>query len=193
MAITVRRFDDKSLGRAGTTGSELRRGAGALQGHGNANWNLLSPNADQETISQILPMDGKRIKIYHRGIKRMCENCFGSGHYRSVCPRAKIAWMAYVDYFVVESGFEEGMFGKWIPRAHAWRIANEQAHQENLEFLTRKQAAEDARMETLAESATSIAKTMKKQQATTKAAKVKESMEPQRKEDKEKALELQSK
>ena len=144
-------------------------------------------------IPQFLPMDGKRIKIYHRGIKRMCENCFGSGHYRAACPRAKVDWMAYVDYFIVESGFEEGMFGRWIPRVNDWRIANEQAHRENLDFLDRKRAAEGARMESLAESAASIAKTMQEQQqATAEAAKSKESTELQEKEDKEKALESQS-
>ena len=27
-------------------------------------------------IPQFLPMDGKRIKIYHKGIKKWCTNCF---------------------------------------------------------------------------------------------------------------------
>ena len=99
----------------------------------------------KKPLTQFLPMDGKRIKIYHKGIKRMCENCFGSGFYRAACSRAKVDWMAYLDFFLIESGFEEGMFGRWIHRVNDWQIINRQAHQENLDFLSRKQAAESTR------------------------------------------------
>ncbi len=128
----------------------------------------------KKPIPQFLPMDGKRIKIYHKGIKRMCENCFASGHYRATCPRTKVDWMAYVDFFVMESGFEEEMFGKWIPRVNDWQITNGKVHQENVDFLARKQSAESARRESLAESAESIAKTMKEQQTANAAARAEE-------------------
>jgi hypothetical protein len=114
----------------------------------------------KKPIPQFLPMDGKRIKIYHRDIKRMCQNCFSGGHYRAAYPREKVDWMAYVDYFIMESGFEEEMFGKWVSRVNDWQILNGQAHQENMNFLNRKKAAENARKENLVESRASIAKTL---------------------------------
>jgi hypothetical protein len=117
----------------------------------------------RKPIPQFLPIDGKRIKIYHRGIKKMCQNCFGSGHYRSTCPRERVDWMAYIDYFILESGFEEEMFGKWTNRVNDWRMVNGHAHQENLGFLNQKRAAEQARKETLAISRESITKTMEDQ------------------------------
>jgi len=60
----------------------------------------------KKPIPQFLPMDGKRIKVYHRGIKRICQNCFCSGHYRVNCSQERVDWMAYVDYFILESGFD---------------------------------------------------------------------------------------
>jgi len=143
----------------------------------------------KKPIPQFLPIDGKRIKIYHRGIKRMCENCFGSGHYRATCPRAKVEWMAYVDYFIMESGFEKEMFGRWIPRVNDWQIVNGQVHQENLDFLGRKREVESTRNKSLAQSAASIAKTLKEQQTASEVARDKEPGDVQGQEEKEKAPE----
>ncbi len=114
----------------------------------------------KKPIPQFLPIDGKRIKIYHRDIKRICQNCFGGGHYRAACPREKVDWMAYVDYFILESGFEEEMFGKWLSRVNDCRILNGQAHQENMNFLNRKKAAENALKENLVESRALITKAL---------------------------------
>jgi len=122
----------------------------------------------KKPIPQFLPMDGKRIKIYHRGIKRMCQNCFSSGHYRATCSRERVDWMAYVDYFIMESGFEKEMFGKWVPRVSDWQILNGQVHQENIDFMTRRQSEEIARKESLAESTVSIKKTIEEQAASTR-------------------------
>jgi hypothetical protein len=117
----------------------------------------------KKPIPQFLPMDGKRIKVYHRGIKRMCQNCFCSGHYRVNCMEERVDWMAYIDYFILESGFDEEMFGKWVQRVGDWRITNQQTHEENLRFVHRKQEAEKAKKISLAESRDSIAKTMEEQ------------------------------
>jgi len=117
----------------------------------------------KKPIPQFLPMDGKRIKVYHRGIKRMCQNCFCSGHYRVNCMEERVDWMAYIDYFILESGFDEEMFGKWVQRVGDWRITNQQTHEENLRFVHRKQEAEKAKKISLAESRDSIAKTIEEQ------------------------------
>jgi hypothetical protein len=117
----------------------------------------------KKPIPQFLPMDGKRIKVYHRGIKRICQNCFCSGHYRVNCSQKRVDWMDYVDYFILESGFDEEMFGKWVQRVNDWRITNGQTHEENKRFVNQSKEAEKAKKILLAESRDSITKTLEEQ------------------------------
>jgi len=117
----------------------------------------------KKPIPQFLPMDGKRIKVYHRGIKRICQNCFCSGHYRVNCSQERVDWMDYVDYFILESGFDEEMFGKWVQRVNDWRITNGQTHEENKRFVNQSKEAEKAKKILLAESRDSITKTLEEQ------------------------------
>ena len=43
----------------------------------------------ERPIPQLLPMCGRRVKIYHSGIQKLCTNCFGS-HKKSQCTNEKI-------------------------------------------------------------------------------------------------------
>jgi len=36
-------------------------------------------------IPQMIPMGGKKIRIYHRGIQKQCQNCFEVGHRKADC------------------------------------------------------------------------------------------------------------
>ena len=65
-------------------------------------------------IPQLLPMCGRRIKMYHSGIVKLCTQCFGP-HKKQVCPnKEKIPWTAYVRHFI-ESNPEipKDYYGKW--------------------------------------------------------------------------------
>ena len=65
-------------------------------------------------IPQLLPMCGRRIKMYHSGIVKLCTQCFGP-HKKQVCPsKEKIPWTTYVRHFV-ESNPEipKDYYGKW--------------------------------------------------------------------------------
>ncbi len=42
-------------------------------------------------IPQLLPILGKRIKIYFPGIQRLCSNCFGQ-HPKSACKSKRVVW-----------------------------------------------------------------------------------------------------
>ena len=47
-------------------------------------------------------MNGRRIKIYHKGIIKLCKNCFGK-HQKSECKmKEKVEWLNYVKNFVRE-------------------------------------------------------------------------------------------
>ena len=64
-------------------------------------------------IPQLLPMWGRRIRIYHRGIQKLCTNCFGN-HTRRACKSKKGRWIDYVLRFM-ENNPEIPMelYGRW--------------------------------------------------------------------------------
>ena len=83
-------------------------------------------------IPQLLPMGGKRIKVYYRGISKLCGKCFRQGHKRELCQRNKRDWMDYVDEFMLNHNFDEDMYGSWIKRIADWRVSNRDLHDANV-------------------------------------------------------------
>ena len=64
-------------------------------------------------IPQFLPMFGRRIRIYYKGITKLCTQCFGS-HNRRQCQNEKVPWVIYVrNYMFNNKNVEEPLFGKW--------------------------------------------------------------------------------
>ena len=64
-------------------------------------------------IPQLLPMDGRRVKIYYKGIQKLCTRCFGE-HNKRVCQSQKVRWYDYVKEFIdVNPDIESKHFGKW--------------------------------------------------------------------------------
>ena len=65
-------------------------------------------------IPQLLPMDGRRIKVYYRYIHKLCTKCFDR-HPRRECKNNKVEWIDYVRAFIEDNpSIEREMFGKWI-------------------------------------------------------------------------------
>jgi hypothetical protein len=68
---------------------------------------------DQD-ISQMLPMSGRKIKIYYRGIQKLCTNCFGR-HQKRNCHSRKVLWIDYVARFITENpDIPDEYYGKWV-------------------------------------------------------------------------------
>jgi hypothetical protein len=64
-------------------------------------------------IPQVLPMCGKRVKIYYKGIDKLCTKCFGK-HPRRVCKQEKVPWIEYVEEFVAKNADIPPMaYGRW--------------------------------------------------------------------------------
>ena len=84
-------------------------------------------------IPQLLPMGGKRIKVYYRGISKLCGKCFRQGHKREVCQKNKRDWMDYVDEFMLNHAFDDDMYGSWIKRIADWRVSNRDLHDTNVQ------------------------------------------------------------
>ena len=67
-----------------------------------------------QSIPQLLPMSGRRIKIYYRGVRRLCTNCFGK-HQKRECGNEKVPWIDYVSNFRSHNqDIPDEFFGRWI-------------------------------------------------------------------------------
>jgi hypothetical protein len=75
-------------------------------------------------IPQILPIDGRRIKIYYKGIKKQCNNCFEIGHLKRDCRERRKEWAEYVSSMMETTGFELDLFGRWEVVVRDWRNKN---------------------------------------------------------------------
>ena len=67
----------------------------------------------ERPIPQFLPMHGRRIRVYHSGIDKLCTNCYGK-HTRRQCRNHKTPWIEYVrDFMYRFKEIEENYYGKW--------------------------------------------------------------------------------
>ena len=70
-------------------------------------------------IPQLLPMWGKRVRIYHRGVQKLCTNCYGA-HPRRNCRSEKVPWIDYVLYFMEKNpDLPKEIYGRW------WKVVND--------------------------------------------------------------------
>jgi len=83
-------------------------------------------------IPQFLPIDGKKIRIYYKGITKLCTKCYTRGHLRQACNSDQEDWMTYLDRFMINSRLEDEFFGKWVGRIADWRLSNPDLHQRNV-------------------------------------------------------------
>jgi hypothetical protein len=86
-------------------------------------------------IPQFLPMDGKKVRIFYRGIPKLCSKCYGGGHLRKDCTNEKDDWLTYVDNHMIRWDLDESYYGKWCARINDWRLANEDTHNGNLQEM----------------------------------------------------------
>jgi hypothetical protein len=113
------------------TKEEEERYRGVVLGTGN----LTIKMRLDHPIPQLIPMAGKRVKIYYKGIHKLCTNCFGPGHQRLRCSNAKKSWLNYVDFFMLSNEMPEELYGKWNDRVEEWRNMFESEHIKNIESL----------------------------------------------------------
>jgi len=67
----------------------------------------------ERDMPQLIPMHGKRIRLYYRGIIKRCTNCFGS-HQRKNCKEEKVPWIKYVEQFITNyPEIPMEAYGRW--------------------------------------------------------------------------------
>jgi hypothetical protein len=68
----------------------------------------------ERNMPQLIPMHGKRIRLYYRGIIKRCTNCFGS-HQRKNCKEEKVPWIKYVEQFITNyPEIPRESNGRWV-------------------------------------------------------------------------------
>lgn len=68
-----------------------------------------------EHIPQYLPVNGKKVKIYYKGIEKLCTNCYHPGHMKAECKNRKITWLQYVEKFMEDNiDVPARLYGRWI-------------------------------------------------------------------------------
>ena len=88
-------------------------------------------------------MHGKKIKIYHKGIKKLCLNCYEAGHFKKDCKEERKDWLDYVDAFMLAEKLTDDYYGNWAKLVAGWREKNPAKHDLN----KKKQREEDERQE----------------------------------------------
>jgi hypothetical protein len=69
-------------------------------------------------LPQFLPIFGKCIRLYYRGIVKKCSNCSGSHSHRN-CNQERATWIEYVSNLMnVHPEISEDFYGKWAPLVH---------------------------------------------------------------------------
>lgn len=76
-------------------------------------------------MPQLLPLGGKKIRVYYKGIRKLCNNCFEPGHLKRDCKKERVDWMAYIDMFKKQFEFADGVFlGRWERMHKDWLNKN---------------------------------------------------------------------
>jgi hypothetical protein len=94
-------------------------------------------------IPQMIPMCGKKIKIYHKGISKQCMKCFGTGHFKRDCGEERKEWLDYVDSFMLEAKLPDEYYGNWTRLVEDWRMKNQEKHQANRNVQTKSDEQQD--------------------------------------------------
>jgi len=77
------------------------------------NGNLATRMRLSKSIPQFLPMLGRKIKVYYRGITKLCINCYKPGHIRKDCQNQTVGWITYVENFMSENNLDDSLYGNW--------------------------------------------------------------------------------
>jgi hypothetical protein len=77
------------------------------------NGNLATRMKLEKKIPQFLPMLGRKIKVYYRGIEKLCINCYKPGHIKKDCKNQTVGWITYVENFMQENDFDNSLYGNW--------------------------------------------------------------------------------
>ncbi len=97
-----------------------------------AKMNLIKP------IPQLIWMCGKKIKSYHKGIKKQYMKCFGTGHFKRDRIEERKEWLQYMDCFMLKAKLPNEFYGNWSKWVVDWRLKNQEKHNANKNCQTER-------------------------------------------------------
>ena len=136
-----------------------------------AKMNLIKP------IPQLIPMCGKKIKIYHKGIKKQCMKCFGTGHFKRDCSKERKEWLDYVDSFMLDAKLPDEYYGNWARLVENWRVRNQEKHDANKNHQAESDEQQEREKEKRNESIEEISQILKDQRDRVSTKKMPEQLE----------------
>jgi hypothetical protein len=85
-------------------------------------------------LPQFVPICGKRIRLYYKGITKQCTNCFGP-HIRKNCNSPRAQWIEYVSNFMSNHNYiPMDYYGKWAKIVEEWHTANDPTYVKSSEM-----------------------------------------------------------
>ena len=99
--------------------------------------NLSAKMTIEKEIPQFLPMMGRKVRVYYRGITKLCINCYKPGHIKKNCQNKTVGWIDYVEQFKEEHNFPEELYGNWIKilKLNKSRKEKEKQREEHLKAM----------------------------------------------------------
>ena len=91
--------------------------------------NLGTKMTIEREIPQFLPMMGRKIRVYYRGITKLCINCYQAGHIKKNCRNQTVGWIDYVQNFQENNNFSDKLYGNWIKILKLNKTRKEKAEQ----------------------------------------------------------------
>ena len=86
-----------------------------------------------KSLPNFVPMFGKQVKLYHNGITKQCNNCYGN-HLKKVCKSDKVPYVSYVAHFKSKhQDIPAELYGKWqdiIPATESDSSTNRQSRED---------------------------------------------------------------
>ena len=83
-------------------------------------------------MPQLIPMHGKRIRLYYRGIIKRCTNCFGA-HQRKNCKEEKVPWIKYIEQFITNyPEIPKESYGRWANKIDVDRMVRPEQESQSL-------------------------------------------------------------
>ena len=83
-------------------------------------------------MPQLIPMHGKRIRLYYRGIIKRCTNCFGA-HQRKNCKEENVPWIKYIEQFITNyPEIPKESYGRWANKIDVDRMVRPEQESHSL-------------------------------------------------------------
>jgi hypothetical protein len=108
--------------------------------------NLSAKMTIEQDILHFLPVMGRKVWVYYRGIFKLCINCYQLGNIKKNCRNSTVGWIDYVQKSEEEHDFSDKLYGNWIKilGLNQVKIEKEKQRRQHLEDVRNQKEEEKA-------------------------------------------------